>query len=251
MLRHAPLGKRQTPFCGACDGHETGVVGIREMPSRDVFHAEALSWLAAHPAHEGMSIVTSLPDVSEMPSRDLDTWRAWFRGAAEQVLRWLPADGVAVFFQSDIRVHGTWIDKGYMVQRAAEDVGAVLLWHKIVCRKPAGTITHGRATYSHMLCFAPSQRPPPRRPGPDVLGNAGFMPWSRAMGVGACRLALRYVRDETATRVVVDPFCGHGTALAVANDFGFDAVGVDLSARQCRAARKLVIAREGEVSSPS
>lgn len=67
------------------------------------------------------------------------------------------------------------------------------------------------------------------------------MPWSKAMGVEACRLACRYLLDETDTRVVVDPFCGHGTVLAVANALGLDAIGVDRSARQCRAARRLVV----------
>jgi len=80
-----------------------------------------------------------------------------------------------------------------------------------------------------------------RRPGPDVLPDAGFSPWSRAMGVGACRVACRFLREETNTRVVVDPFCGRGTVLAVANDLGFDALGVDISAKRCRAARTLTL----------
>jgi tRNA/tmRNA/rRNA uracil-C5-methylase (TrmA/RlmC/RlmD family) len=45
----------------------------------------------------------------------------------------------------------------------------------------------------------------------------------------------------SSTRVVVDPFCGHGTALAVANHFGFDALGIELSTRKVRAARRLVL----------
>ena len=43
----------------------------------------------------------------------------------------------------------------------------------------------------------------------------------------------------TPTRTVVDPFCGWGTVLAVANAVGLDAVGVDCSARMCRKARAL------------
>jgi tRNA G10 N-methylase Trm11 len=39
--------------------------------------------------------------------------------------------------------------------------------------------------------------------------------------------------------VVVDPFCGHGTILAVANEHGLDAVGVELSAKRARKARRL------------
>jgi DNA modification methylase len=61
------------------------------------------------------------------------------------------------------------------------------------------------------------------------------------MGVNACALACRYLRDETSTRVVVDPFCGHGTVLAVANAMGFEALGIDRSSRQCKAAKRLVL----------
>lgn len=208
---------------------------------RTIVRGDALSFLAERKAEPGTSVITSLPDVSELPELGFEAWRDWFVGAAQAVLRYLPADGVAIFFQSDIRMEGTWIDKGYLVSKAAELEGAHLLWHKIVCRKPAGTIMFGRASYSHMLCFSPSERPQPSHPGPDVLADAGPMPWSKAMGVNACVLACRYLREETQTRLVVDPFCGHGTALAVANAMGFAALGVDRSSRQCRAARKLTV----------
>jgi hypothetical protein len=90
------------------------------------------------------------------------------------------------------------------------------------------------------LCF--SKRPPwtPRAPGPDVLADAGKMSWSKATGERACALCCRFLLDETSTRVVVDPFCGEGTVLAVANALGLSAIGVDSSARKCRAARRLV-----------
>jgi hypothetical protein len=93
-----------------------------------------------------------------------------------------------------------------------------------------------------MLCVARAPRPTPKRPGPDVLPDAGLMPWSRAMGVRACEAACAYLRDEVAERsVVVDPFCGRGTVLAVANAMGLDSLGVELSAKRCRAARSLVV----------
>ena len=205
-------------------------------PKRTVVHADALAWMAESAAAEGTSVVTSLPDLSELPL-DFAAWRVWFVDAARRVIRYVPLDGVAIFFQSDVRRGGAWIDKGYLVMRAAEEVGAELAWHKIVCRKPPGAIARGRPSYSHMLCVARAPRLPPRRPGPDVLPDAGWMPWSRAMGVEACRVACEYLRDETATHTVVDPFCGRGTLLAVANALGFDAIGVDLSAKRCRAAR--------------
>lgn len=201
---------------------------------RTVFNAEALAWLDAHPAPEGTSIFTSLPDLSELPALDFAGWRSWFTGAARRLLRWLPEDGVAVFFQSDIRHGGAWVDKSYLIQEAVAAEGGTLVWHKIVCRRPPGSISQGRSTYSHLVCFSRVLRPAPRRPGPDVLPDAGPMPWPRAIGATACRVVCRFLRDETATTIIVDPFCGRGSVLAVANAFGFEAVGVDLSPRRCR-----------------
>lgn len=210
-------------------------------PTRTVVRAEALSWLAAHACPAGGGVITSIPTLTEVEGMDLAAWRAWSMATARAILAWIPDDGVAIFYQSDLRIGGEWIDKGYLILRAIEDTGASLVWHKIVCRKPAGTASYGRATYSHMICGARSPRPPPRIGLPDVLPDAGFMPWSKAMGQAACELACRFLREETATRTVIDPFCGNGTALAVANAFGFDAIGVDKSPRRCKAARKLVL----------
>ncbi len=213
--------------------------------NREVVQAEALGWLAGNPAPAGASVVTSLPDVSEVPPHELEGWRAWFQGATRAIVRWVPDDGVAIFYQSDIRHGGTLVDKGYLVMRAAEDERAVVLWHKVVCRKPPGTVASGRPSYSHMIALGRAPRPFPRFAGPDVMPDGGFMSWSRAMGVEACRVACRYLQRDVATRVVVDPFCGRGTVLAVANAMGMDALGVDLSPKRCRAARSLVIRLDG------
>jgi hypothetical protein len=90
-----------------------------------------------------------------------------------------------------------------------------------------------------LLGFSRVPRPPRGKGTADVLPDAGHMPGTKAMGVRACAEACRFIIDETATRTVVDPFCGWGTVLAVANALGMDAVGVDLSARMCRHARAL------------
>jgi hypothetical protein len=214
-------------------------------PTRRIVQAEALAWLAENQAPPGTSVITSLPDVSEVPERGFPGWKTWFAEAARAVLRWVPEPGLAIFFQSDIRAGGAWVDKGYLVQHAAEAEGRTLLWHKIVCRRAPGTITQGRANYSHLLCFAHGPRERITHPGPDVLPGAGYKPWSKAMGVEACRLACRFLREESASTLVVDPFCGHGTALAVANHFGFDALGIELSTRKVKAARRLVLDLDG------
>lgn len=210
-------------------------------PSRLVIQGDALVWLAENPAHPGDAVVTSLPDVSELPELGpgLDGWKSWFVNTAATLLRWLPPGSPCLFFQSDIRHHGQWVDKSYLIQRAAEAVGATLVFHKIVCRHPAGTLTQGRPSYSHLLAFSSGEPLVPKKPSADVLPDAGEMPWSRAMGARACEAACRFLLNETSARRVVDPFCGKGTVLAVANALGLDALGVELSGKRCRAARKL------------
>lgn len=207
-------------------------------PRRTIHEGDALVWLAAQGELAGCSLVTSLPDVSEL-AMGLAAWRAWFIAAAEAVLRACPADGAVIFYQTDIKHAGVWVDKGHLVQVAADNCGALLWWHKIACRKPAGTITFGRPAYAHLLCFG---REPLREPdGAADVFDTGAMTWSRAMGVQACVVACEFIRRRTPSRVVVDPFCGRGTVLAVANALGLGAVGVELSPRRCRSARNLQI----------
>jgi hypothetical protein len=210
-------------------------------PSRVVHHGDAIAWLRAQGRIAGVSAITSLPDVSELPHLSLSGWQRWFEDAAQLVIDSVPDEGVAIFFQSDIRRDGLWIDKGAMVARAAERAGAGLLFHRIVCRKPAGTLTYGRASYSHLLGFARALRPALGHAAADVIPDAGFMPGAKSMGIKAGVAACRFVLAETRTRTVLDPFCGFGTVLAVANAMGLDAIGVDLSIRMCRRARALAV----------
>lgn len=226
-------------------GGALSVSTVRPEPRRTVFQADALAWLAEHPAEPHTSVITSLPDVSELPEYDFEGWRAWFVRAAEAVLRWVPDDGVTIFYQSDVLSRGVWIDKGFLVLSAAQASGHHLVWHKIVCRAAPGSVSTGRPGYSHLLCFGREPRPAFRTPLPDVLPDAGFEGSRKAMGVEACALAARFVRAETTARTFVDPFCGSGTTLAVANALGFDAIGVDRNANSCRAARGLNVTLDG------
>lgn len=211
------------------------------MPTRTIHCEDALAWLHAQPVLTGCSIITSLPDVSELDAMDLPTWKRWFQDAAALVLSKTPPDGVAVFYQTDIKVDGLWVDKGYLVARAADDAGIPMLFHKLACRVPAGTATFGRPAYSHMLAFSRDVRLDLAKSTPDVLPSVGEMTWTRAMGIDACKAAVRFILDHTSSKTLVDPFCGHGTALAVANAMGLDAVGVELSKKRARKAKALTI----------
>ncbi len=169
------------------------------------------------------------------------------RRQQRRVVRWILEDGVAIFSpERHPARRNLGRCKGYLVARATEEEQAHLVFHKIVCREAPGRATLGRPTYSHLLCVSRTPRPRARHAFPDVLASAGEMTWSKATGVAACRLACDYLVAETSTRTVVDPFCGHGTVLAVANAAGLDAIGVDRSERCCRRARRLVVDQPAE-----
>lgn len=211
-------------------------------PTREVHQADALVWLTDHPLPAHSAVVTSLPNVDEFSHRDLERWRTWFVDAAECVLRSLPRSGsAAVFFQTDICHDGIWIDKAFLVQLAAERASVPLIWHKVALRAPVGTATHERPGYAHLLCFAHGLRHSRSNDAPDVLERIGDMTWSRAIGLDVARLAVAWLRDHAAARLIVDPFCGVGTVLAVAGELGLDAVGVERNPGRAARARSLTL----------
>ncbi len=209
------------------------------MSERTIHCGDGVQWLRDHPLPADHSIITSLPDSSEISSLSFEAWRTWFSSACEAACRSLAPDAVAIFFQTDVKREGTWVDKAYLVQRGAEAAGSAQLWHKVVCRAPAGTATFGRPAYAHLLCFSRGLRLAPKDSSADVLPRLGEMTWARAMGVEACVEAYRFLRTYAQCRVVVDPFCGLGTALAVANALGLDAIGVELSKKRAERAAGL------------
>ncbi|MDB6092900.1 MAG: hypothetical protein JWM32_462 [Verrucomicrobia bacterium] len=209
-------------------------------PAREVHCADAIPWMRARGQIVGACAVTSLPDVSEV-GLALPVWRTWFLEAVRLVVDSVPDEGAALFFQSDIKHDGEWIDKGAMVVRAAEDAGARVLFHKIVCRRPPGTATFGRPGYTHLIAVSRKMKCPAVLPIPDVILDAGRQTWVRAMGIRAAAHAVVFARDHAKAKIIFDPFCGIGTVLAVANVLGLDAIGVEKARKRAAQAKALMI----------
>jgi hypothetical protein len=210
------------------------------MPSRVVHQGDGIGWLQQAELPADHALVTSLPDSSEL-RLSFDAWRHWFTDAAALACRVAAPASVAVFFQTDVKREGTWVDKSFLVQLGARAAGVELLFHKVVCRAPPGVTIRDRPGYAHLLCFSRELRLDPKRASADVLAGLGEMPWPRAMGVRACEAVASFLLEHTECRTVVDPFCGIGTMLAVANARGLDAIGVELSAKRAERARTLTL----------
>ena len=225
---------------GCIPDNEQNISPSSLTPVRTVHCADAIPWMKERGRIDGACAVTSLPDVSEV-GLALPVWRAWFLDAVRLVVDAVPEESAALFFQSDIKRDGIWIDKGALVIRAAEDAGAHLLFHKVVCRRPPGMLTMGRPGFTHLIAVSRKMKCPDVLPIPDVIVDAGRLPWVRAMGVRAAAHAVRFARDQVGAKTIFDPFCGVGTVLAVANALGLDALGVEKAKKRCEEARQLTV----------
>lgn len=205
--------------------------------NKQIIHADAIEWLQSN-IIENCSIVTSLPDISEFPKMSLGEWKQWFVNTAALTMSKSTQNGVTIFYQSDIKRSGEWVDKGYLIQKAGELAMQKLVAHKIVCRAPAGINTQTKVGYSHLLCFSRIPLPELTKGFADVLAEAGETTWERGMGTKVCKLVCQMVKEYTPTRTILDPFCGHGGVLAYANQLGLNAVGIDHKLKNVQIAEK-------------
>src|SRR3989339_649010 len=144
------------------------------MIERHVYCEDALDWFKKNQGLPDFSLVTSMPDISEFPSYRLNQWQTWFIETAKFLLSQYSDEGVSIFYQSDIKLDGAWIDKGFLCQKAAEELGQTLLWHKIVCKAGPGITTFGTPAYSHILCFSKKIRLTDlSKSTPEVIASLG------------------------------------------------------------------------------
>ena len=213
---------------------------------------------------ENSCVVTSLPDWSEVKkgqNMSLKTYVAWFRRALELLFRACKEETIVVFLQTDICSSGLWLDKASMICQEADKAGASLLWHKISFDPDAvGVPRRGSsADYSHLLCFLvkPLAAVDPRwedtchDDGRAALSSKCTIPdliprgrkiYAQGMGTGAVEAVLGWIcKVQPTTGLIIDPFCGRGTVLAIANQHGLSALGVDVDAACTRAAERLDI----------
>ena len=73
---------------------------------------------------------------------------------------------------------------------------------------------------------------------PDIFYR-GEMIWAKGIGLDCCYVGLRFLLDVAEAETILDPFCGKGTVMAMANQLGMHAVGVEISRKRCRQASRM------------
>ena len=241
---------RRSPRAAAPAGERNGAL-------RTVVCADAVAWLEQRESLP--SVVTSLPDVSELQGPPLfitsaAQYKSWFRKTVSTIVSKLSPGSVAVFAQTDTVRDGEFINKSFLCAAGAEDAGGRPLWHKIALRREVGLISFGKMPgFTHWLAFESPRGGLARAKNgavgvPDVI-HRGDVVWSKAMGVDAAVWTARFLRHDIGAKEVCDPFCGSGTMLAAANHLGMDAIGVELSAKRARHAMLMQLYRteDGEL----
>jgi hypothetical protein len=181
------------------------------------------------------AIVTSLPDANDL-GWPIDRYERWFRQMALLCLGHVKEDGTCVFYQTDRRHRGRILSKATILVELAGEAGHRLLWHKIVLRKQPGRIDLYRPGYSHLLAF--SRRMTPGQATPDVFEpDDGLHP--NGMNLNATRWVVQYVARQAGRDLLIDPFCGEGTVIALAEHSFSRVVGIDKNARCVARATRL------------
>lgn len=239
---------------------ELGQPGCRiKEPQRTVTVSDALVWMEAQPSFPTDScVITGIPDLVEAaPETGAGThimnvaeYDIWVQRTATMIFEKIRLGSFAIFVVTDVKIKGPdtgtyckWMDKSFLLQSAAHCMKDVhLLWHKIAAFDDIGVLGPlGRARYSHILCFGKGptseRHDGPVASIPDV-SRRGYVTWARGMGV-RCGLALCKYAKKRGVKVIVDPFCGEGSVLALAGYCGLDSIGVELSRKRANVARNL------------
>jgi len=238
--------------------------------SREVLCQDAVAWLEAMPLGglpANSCIITGVPDIHEVDPEHqmgIEGWKEWFMKVVVLILSRLPEGSIAILMQTDVKVprdgvrqkgkaggnsaegcYWEWVDKAHLAMLAAAQVPETrLLWHKIILSDSRSLDARGGrsssvAGYSHLLCLTRGGEPEALDLAtfPDVA-RKGLATWVSGAGAQVVEHTCRYVRERGCS-LVVDPFCGEGAVLAIANTSGLSSLGVELCAKRARTARAL------------
>lgn len=232
---------------------------------REVLQVDAVEWLRSSDELFEGGIFTGIPDISDIPElAQIEDAREksaqyidWFKDVVGHIFRRLADGQYAVFSQTDAKIIDSrgclisWVDKSHLCSTAASLHGCSLMWHKIALNTevtaasdaPQGLdpayVSQFRPAYTHLLCYGKNISSPFRIGQfrtPDVIAR-GAMTWQKATGMEACVLGVAFLLNVARCSVLLNPFCGHGTILAVANYFRLRAIGLEILPSRAKQAR--------------
>jgi hypothetical protein len=252
--------------------------GPLQPPSRQVIFGDAIDWLRKHP-NCGLpgDVFTSIPDISELyrygsrGREDVPGYKIWFEDAVKLIMS--KSSRYCIFLQTDVRSLNAsgqvieFVDKSYLINKAAEEQGFVLVWQKICTHRktPENDRVYLRPAWSNLICLCRRSSPVPEQRSDTVCGSPtmpvyspynaadfstpdifprGGMVWARGIGIHAALTGVSFLLHIANATCICDPFCGQGTVLALANAVGVPSIGCELSRVRAGQAERLDMRRE-------
>ena len=184
------------------------------------------------------NVITGLPDLDET-DMTMSQYAKFFNDIVSKIFEKLNRLGYAIFIQTDRKYQGSWLDKSYMLSNIALSFGCKMVWHKIVLQREVGRINLHRPGYSHMVCYTYDGKP--------GVAFADVVPVSTKLykngtPIGAANAAVNFIKQNNkGDTTIVDPFVGKGTIVAIANNYGLNAIGIDIDPKQAALAQTAII----------
>lgn len=192
---------------------------------------DALVWLKDRPRHSIGNIITGIPDFDETNSKTLDSYINFIEKVAYLLFTRVKKDGYVLMANTDRKIEKKWVDKSFILQKVAEEVGITLRWHKIVLLRPVGSTHIQRPTYQHYNCF--SFEAGPGEATPDVF-LCGSKEYKNSSCSNVIDHSISFLKKYSPHKEVVDPFVGRGAILIKALKNGFSVIGIDIDPVQCK-----------------
>jgi len=182
------------------------------------------------------AIITSLPDMEEIGETKIYKYHLWLFVACEKLRNSIDENGVIFFYQTNRKYKGTLIDKNSLITSQFIPYEFNKVFEKIILRKEPETIDRYRPTYTTLTAFSKTLKA--GQPTPDII-HRGNMMYKNAMGENAIKVCLDFVKKNVETDTILDPFCGRGSVLRLANFYGYNAIGIDIDPKQCEIAKNI------------
>ena len=163
-------------------------------------------------------------------------WIHWLKMSCLAIAGMMDEKSIVFFYQTNRKFEGSIIDKKNIITNEFLAMGFNLIHSKIVLKQEPETINLFRPTFTNFFSFSKSLGP--GKPSPDVI-RCGEMIYKNAMGYNACRFAVEYVKEKKVSDTILDPFCGRGSVLKIANDLGMKSMGIDIDIKQVEHAKNL------------
>lgn len=249
-------------------GFGRGGVPTDSEVCRTVICADAIDWLKKYDGKLPGSVYTSLPDISELPDmfpgtylETVKAYKEWFTDTVSLICSKVKPTECVIFLQSDVRVVDVrpalvenrgmveeWIDKSSLCAEGVRRFSCSPngypmqhMWHKICLVRALSTKSMGRPGFSHLVCFSgASQKYRATDFVPPDVFERGVMVWPKGIGLNAGLIGVNFIHNMIKSSTLIDPFCGHGTVLALAEGVGMkNTIGVEISNKRCRKASVL------------